>query len=82
MITVPMSATPIATHVRRRTCSPRQSQPRSPAMNGDRLWMISVFATEVRESAMMKAVDAVAKQVAMSSPGQPASRTMSVSRPR
>jgi hypothetical protein len=76
MITVPMSATPIAIHVRLRTNSPRQSQPRSPAMNGDRLWMISVFATEVRESAMMKAVEAVAKHAAMSNPGQPASRTI------
>src|SRR5262249_47011680 len=49
---------------------------------GDRLWMISVFATEVRDSAMMKAVEAMAKHVAMASPGQPASRTTPASRPR
>ncbi len=51
-------------------------------MKGVRLWMISVFATEVRESAMMKAVEAVAKHAAMSSPGQPASRATRASRPR
>jgi hypothetical protein len=45
-------------------------------MNGVRVWMISVLATEVRESAMMNDVDAVAKHTAMRRPGQPASRTM------
>ena len=66
MTTVPASATPIATQVRRRTRSPRQSHPRSPAMNGERLWMTSVLATDVRDSAMMKHVDAAAKHAAMS----------------
>src|SRR5512144_257138 len=44
--------------------------------------MMSVFATEVRESAMMKLVDAVAKHAAMSTPGHPVSRTTSARRPR
>src|SRR6266704_174318 len=61
---VPASATPIAAHVLVRTRSPRKSQPPSPAMKGDRLWTIRVFATEVRDRAMMKQVDAVAKQTA------------------
>src|SRR6266545_526107 len=72
---VPARATAIATKVRHRTRSPRHSQPPRPAMKGERLWMISVFATEVRARAMMKHVDAVAKQAAMRSPGQPISRT-------
>ena len=82
MTTVPASATPIATHVRRRTRSPRQSHPRSPAMNGERLWMTSVLATDVRDSAMMKHVDAVAKHAAIKTPGHPVSRITSASRPR
>ena len=72
----------MAIHVRRRTRSPRKSQPPSPAMKGDRLWMTSVFATEVRASAMMKQVEAVAKHAAISTPDQPVSRTTAASRPR
>ena len=51
-------------------------------MKGDRLWMTSVFATDVRESDMMKQVEAVAKHAAISTPGQPVSRTTRPSRPR
>jgi hypothetical protein len=51
-------------------------------MKGDRLWMISVFATDVRARAMMKDVDAVAKHAAMRTPGQPVSRTSLGRRPR
>src|SRR5438876_423134 len=69
--TVPRSAALMATQVRPRTRSPRQSQPPNPAMKGERLWMTSVFATEVCARAMMKHVEAVAKQAAISTPGQP-----------
>ena len=51
-------------------------------MKGERLWMTSVFATEVRARAMMKHVEAVAKHAAISAPGQPVSRTTPASRPR
>src|SRR5258705_7000093 len=51
-------------------------------MKGDRLWMTSTFATDVRARAMMKHTEAVAKQEAISTPGQPASRTTTASRPR
>src|SRR5207247_2818218 len=71
-----------ATQVGRRARSPRQSQPPRAGMKGARLWMISVFATEVRARAMMKDVDAVAKHAAMSRPGQPVSRTSRPTRPR
>ena len=71
---VPTTATLMATHVRRRTRSPRQSQPPRPAMNGERLWITSVFATDVRDSDMMKDVDATPKHAAMATPGQPVSR--------
>src|SRR5438477_12071152 len=64
--TVPRSAALMATQVRPRTRSPRQSQPPNPAMKGERLWMTSVFATEVCARAMMKHVEAVAKQAAIS----------------
>ena len=80
--TVPRRATPIAIHVRKRTRSPRKSQPPSPAMKGDRLWITNVFATEVRARAMMKYIEAVAKHEAISTPGQPISRTTTASRPR
>ena len=82
IITVPRSAALMATQVRLRTRSPRQSQPKSPAMKGERLWMTSVFATEVRARAMMKHVEAVAKQAAIRTPGQPVWRTTAASRPR
>ena len=80
--TVPRSAALMATQVRPRTRSPRQSQPPNPAMKGERLWMTSVFATEVCARAMMKHVEAVAKQAAISTPGQPVWRTTAASRPR
>ena len=52
-------------------------------MNGDVLWMTSVFATDVRASALMKQVDAMAKQAAMATPGQPMARSAATSpRPR
>jgi len=44
--------------------------------------MTSVFATEVRARAMMKHVEAVAKQAAMSTPGHPVWRTTGASLPR
>src|SRR5712691_3901931 len=44
--------------------------------------MTSVLATEVRARAMMKHVDAVAKQAAISTPGHPVWRTTAASRPR
>ena len=40
-------------------------------MKGEVLWMMSVFATVVRASALMKHVEAVAKQTAIATPGQP-----------
>ena len=51
-------------------------------MNGERLWMTSVLATDVRDRAMMKHVDAVAKHAAMRRPGHPVSRITWASRPR
>src|ERR1700704_2243550 len=42
---------------------------------GDRLRITNVFATEVRARAMMKHIEAVAKHEAISTPGQPISRT-------
>ena len=51
-------------------------------MKGDRLWMTSTFATEVRASAMMKQIEAAAKHEAIMTPGQPVSRTTAASRPR
>src|SRR5438094_976258 len=71
MIALPASATPMASQVRPATRSPIQIHPRSPAMNGLRLWMISTFATEVRWSAMMKQVEPMAKQTAMPTPVAP-----------
>src|SRR5215471_21433355 len=75
MTTVPESAVAMAIHVRRGTGSPSQSHAPRAAMNGHVLWMTSVFATEVRASALMKQVDAVAKHAAMATPGQPMARS-------
>ena len=51
-------------------------------MKGERLWITSVLATEVRASAMMKHVDAIAKHAAIMTPAHPVSRTTWASRPR
>ena len=61
----------MASQVRPATRSPIQTHPSSPAMNGLRLWMIRTFATEVRSSAMMKHVEAMAKHTAMPTPVGP-----------
>ncbi len=54
----------------------------SPAMNGLRLWMINTFATDVRCSAMMKQVEAIAKHTAIPTPAAPMSaKTAAVPRP-
>src|SRR5512144_1463491 len=82
MIALPRSATPMASQVRPATRSPIQTHPSSPAMNGLRLWMIRTFATEVRSSAMMKHVEAMAKHTAMPTPVRPMlAKTPGVARP-
>jgi hypothetical protein len=44
-------------------------------MKGEVLWMMRVFATVVRASALMKQVEAAAKQRAIATPGQRPSST-------
>jgi hypothetical protein len=79
---MPASAAPMATQLRGATRSPISSQPSSPAMTGALDWMNMMLATEVRLSAMMKQLEAVAKQRPSTTPGQPSSRNVATSRPR
>src|SRR2546428_3155206 len=74
MTTAPASATPIVSQVRGATRSPSSVQPSSPATNGPVLMRISVLATDVRDSAKMKHVEAVAMHTAAIRTGPPPSR--------
>src|SRR2546425_6417807 len=74
MTTAPASATPMVSHVRGATRSPSSRKPSSPATNGPVLMRISVLATDVRDSAKMKHVEAVAMHTAAIRTGAPPSR--------
>src|SRR2546425_11588909 len=74
MTTAPASATPIVSQVRGATRSPSSVQPSSPATNGPVVMRISVLATDVRDSAKMKHVEAVAMHTAAIRTGPPPSR--------
>src|SRR6185503_9022521 len=76
------SAAAMAIQLRRCTRSPIQAQPRSAAMKGEVLWMTRVFATVVRATALMKQVEAMAKQSAIATPGQPMPRICGQAEPR
>src|SRR3989442_5757584 len=68
------SATAIVSQVRGATRSPSSRKPSSPATNGPVLMRISVLATDVRDSAKMKHVEAVAMHTAAIRTGPPPSR--------
>src|SRR2546427_1601743 len=74
MTTAPASATAIVSQVRGATRSPSSRKPSSPATNGPVLMRISVLATDVRDSAKMKHVEAVAMHTAAIRTGPPPSR--------
>ncbi len=82
MIATPRAAPIIATHVERRTCSPRRIRPRTAAMNGAELARNSAFATVVWVNEKMKVMKLPAMHSPAMTPVKPTARKVAIIAPR